>query len=145
MNSSDASRQELMESTHTILIITFSSKFDPSTRDTCLFYSWTLTLLACTQSVDNLFLKLMVLWENQNFLTITGVKLCPQVILLYIHFEMLESIFPQPFNILNTYVCAFMYILYMKLIVTADIRSLAWVWAAARSQTGTGVRYCWRE
>ena len=28
-----------------------------------------LTLLACTQSVDNLFHKLMVLWENEYFLT----------------------------------------------------------------------------
>ena len=28
-----------------------------------------LTLLACTQSVDNLFHTLMVLWENEYFLT----------------------------------------------------------------------------
>ena len=43
------------------------------------------SLLACTHSVDNLFQTLMVLWENENFLTsnllcfITSVKLCPLV------------------------------------------------------------------
>ena len=41
-----------------------------------------------TDSVDNLFHTLMVLWENENFLTsnllcfFTSVKLCPLVILL---------------------------------------------------------------
>ena len=46
------------------------------------------TLLAFTHSVDNLFHTLMVLWENENFLTsnllcfFTSVKLCPLVILL---------------------------------------------------------------
>ena len=47
-----------------------------------------LTLLACTHSSDNLFHTLMVLCENENFLTsnllcfFTRVKLCPLVILL---------------------------------------------------------------
>ena len=46
------------------------------------------TLPACTHSVDNLFHTLMVLCENENFLTsnllcfFTRVKLCPLVILL---------------------------------------------------------------
>ena len=47
-----------------------------------------LTLLACTHSSDNVFHTLMVLCENENFLTsnllcfLTRVKLCPLVILL---------------------------------------------------------------
>ena len=47
-----------------------------------------LTLLACTQSVDNLFHTLMVLWKNEYFLTsnllcsFTSVKLCPLIVLL---------------------------------------------------------------
>ena len=47
-----------------------------------------LTLLACTHSAGNLFHTLMVLCENENFLTsnlicfFTKVKLCPLVILL---------------------------------------------------------------
>ena len=41
-----------------------------------------LTLLACTQSVDNLFHTLMVLWENEYFLT-------PNVLL----FGVLKSVF----------------------------------------------------
>ena len=49
-----------------------------------------LKLLACTHSADNLFQTLMVLWENENFLTsnllrfFTSVKLCPLVILLHV-------------------------------------------------------------
>ena len=47
-----------------------------------------LTLPACTHSADNVFHTLMVLWENENFLTsnllcfFTSVKLCPLIILL---------------------------------------------------------------
>ena len=47
-----------------------------------------LTLLACTHSVENVFHTLMVLWENENFLTsnllcfFTSVMLCPLVIIL---------------------------------------------------------------
>ena len=58
------------------------------TRYLSILFLSTLTLLACTQSVDNLFHTLMVLWENENFLTsnllcfFTSVKLCPPVILL---------------------------------------------------------------
>ena len=44
-----------------------------------------LTLLARTQSVDNVFYTLMVLWENEHFLTST--LLCPSTSIL------LESIF----------------------------------------------------
>ena len=65
-----------------------------------VFVLFQLTLLACTQSVDNLFHTLMVLWENEYFLTsnllcfFTGVQLCPLVILLsLISKKILESIF----------------------------------------------------
>ena len=58
------------------------------TRYLSILFLNTLTLVACTQLVDNLFHTLMVLWENENFLTsnllcfFTSVKLCPLVILL---------------------------------------------------------------
>ena len=53
------------ESTHTILnVIPPYSKRYVSTQ-----LLNTLTLLACTQSVDNVFNTLMVIWENDNFLT----------------------------------------------------------------------------
>ena len=55
-------------------VYSYYSKFN-----LCLFYALArylsilflniLTLLACTQSVDNLFHTLMVLWENEYFLT----------------------------------------------------------------------------
>ena len=51
-----------------------------------------LTLLACTQSVDTLFHTLMVLWENEYFLTsnllcfFTSVKLCLLVIVNCLNF-----------------------------------------------------------
>ena len=60
-------------------VYSYYSKFN-----LCLFYVYPalarylsilflniLTLLACTQSVDNLFHTLMVLWENEYFLTST--------------------------------------------------------------------------
>ena len=59
------------------------------TRYLSILFLNTLTLVACTQSVDNLFHTLMVLWENEYFLTsnllcfFTRVKLCPLVILLF--------------------------------------------------------------
>ena len=58
------------------------------TRYLSILFLNILTLLACTHSSDNLFHTLMVLWENENFLTsnllcfFTRVKLCPLVILL---------------------------------------------------------------
>ena len=58
------------------------------TRYLSILFLNILTLLACTQSSDNLFHTLMVLCENENFLTskllcfFTRVKLCPLVILL---------------------------------------------------------------
>ena len=64
------------------------SKCNPPLRDSFLFLN-TLKLLACTQSVDNLFHTLIiVLWENEYFLTsnllfsFTSMELCPLVILL---------------------------------------------------------------
>ena len=58
------------------------------TRYLSILFLNILTLLACTHSSDNLFHTLMVLCENENFLTsnllcfFTRVKLCPLVILL---------------------------------------------------------------
>ena len=59
-----------------------------------------LEVIAGTHFVDNLFHTLMVLWENENFLTsnllcfFTSVKLCPLVILLcFISKKILESIY----------------------------------------------------
>ena len=60
-----------------------------------------LILLACTQSVDNLFHALMVLCENEYFLTsnllcsFTSVKLCPLRYYNFLDFEkkISESIF----------------------------------------------------
>ena len=58
------------------------------TRYLSILFLNILTLLACTHSVDNSFHTLMVLWENENFLTsnllcfFNSVKLCPLVILL---------------------------------------------------------------
>ena len=58
------------------------------TRYLSILFLNILTLLACTHSSDNLFRTLMVLCENENFLTsnllcfFTRVKLCPLVILL---------------------------------------------------------------
>ena len=55
---------------------------------TCYFVINRDFFLLCTHSVDNLFHTLMVLWENEKFLTsnllcfFTSVKLCPLVILL---------------------------------------------------------------
>ena len=62
----------------------------------------TLQVLACTHSSDNLFHTLMVLCENENFLTsnllcfYTRVKLCPLVILISLIWKKrLESIEEQ--------------------------------------------------
>ena len=70
------------------------------TRYLSILFLNILTLLACTHSSDNLFHTLMVLCENENFLTsnllcfFTRVKLCPLVILLYLIWKKrLESIF----------------------------------------------------
>ena len=58
------------------------------TRYLSILFLNILTLLACSHSSDNLFHTLMVLCENENFLTsnllcfFTRVKLCPLVILL---------------------------------------------------------------
>ena len=62
--------------------------YPASTRYLSILFLNILTLLACTHSSDNLFHTLMVLCENENFLTsnilcfFTRVKLCPLVILL---------------------------------------------------------------
>ena len=70
------------------------------TRYLSILFLNILALLACTHTSDNLFHTLMVLWENENFLTsnllcfFTRVKLCPLVILLpLISKKRLESIF----------------------------------------------------
>ena len=70
------------------------------TRYLSILFLNILTLLACTHSSDNLFHTLMVLCENENFLTsnllcfFTRVKLCPLVILLSLIWKKrLESIF----------------------------------------------------
>ena len=76
--------------TNTILRVTcpYSMCNLPTTRYLYILFLNILTLLACTHSVDNLFHTLMVLWENENFLTsnllclFTSVNLCPLVILL---------------------------------------------------------------
>ena len=58
------------------------------TRYLSILFLNILTLLACTHSSDNVFHTLMVICENENFLTsnllcfFTRVKLCPLVILL---------------------------------------------------------------
>ena len=58
------------------------------TRYLSILFLNILTLLACTHSSENVFHTLMVLWENENFLTsnllcfFIRVKLCPLVILL---------------------------------------------------------------
>ena len=74
--------------------------FPALTRYLSILFLNILTLLACTHSSDNLFHTLMVLCENENFLTsnllcfFTRVKLCPLVILLsLISKKRLESIF----------------------------------------------------
>ena len=90
------------ESTHTIISVTFPYFMCtlPQLDTLSILFVNILTLLACTHSSDNLFHTLMVLCENENFLTsnllcfFTRVKLCPLVILLSsISKEMLESIF----------------------------------------------------
>ena len=70
------------------------------TRYLSILFLNILTLLACTHSSDNLFHTLMVICENENFLTsnllcfFTRVKLCPLVILLSLIWKKrLESIF----------------------------------------------------
>ena len=71
------------------------------TRYLSILFLNILTLLACTHSSDNLFHTLMVLCENENFLTsnllcfFTRVKLCPLVILLSLIWKkkVIESIF----------------------------------------------------
>ena len=77
-----------------LLILYYKCNFplfyvDPAlTRYLSILFLNILTLLACTHSSDNLFHTLMVLCENENFLTsnllcfFTRVKLCPLVILL---------------------------------------------------------------
>ena len=79
-----------LEYNPTIISVTCPySKCNPSLRDICIIMLLNiLTLLACTQSMDNLFKIVMVIWENEYFLTsnprcsFPSVKLSILVILL---------------------------------------------------------------
>ena len=65
------------ESTHTILNVT-CPYFMCNPHLSILFLN-ILTLLACTHSADNVFHTLMVLWENENFLTSNQQQLYLQI------------------------------------------------------------------
>ena len=92
--------------------IMLSSMYSPLLSDICLFYFLNIfTLLALTQSFDNLLFSFITLCENEYFLmsnlhcSLTNAALCPLVLLPLLS---LKNIFPsissQPFTILNTYI-----------------------------------------
>ena len=105
------------------------------TRYLSILFLNILTLLACTHSSDNLFHTLMVLWENETFLTsnllsfFTRVKLCHLVILLSLisKKKVRTNIFITIYYLKHFYLIAFLVLsVHIPLVVLHILDLLIW-------------------